>query len=68
MLSLHPAREGVLTSISSENPFLALMEAASFYLITQKLNKRYSGQQEIASKNNTYIYNSRNIVDPIKNG
>jgi hypothetical protein len=41
---------------------LALIGAAAFYLITQKLNKRYSGEQEIASEKTTPIYNSRNII------
>jgi hypothetical protein len=45
--------------ISSENGFLALIGAASFYLILQKLNKRYSGEQEIAPKKTTPIYNSK---------
>ncbi len=35
---------------------LALIGAAAFYLITQKLNKRYSGEQEIASEKTTPIY------------
>jgi hypothetical protein len=35
---------------------LALIEAASFYLISQKLNKRYSGEQEIAPEKITPIY------------
>ena len=35
---------------------LALIGAAAFYLISQKLNKRYSGEQEIASKKTTPIY------------
>ena len=39
---------------------LALIGATAFYLITQKLNKRYSGEQEIASEKTTPIYNSRN--------
>ena len=39
---------------------LALIEVASFYLILLKLNKRYSGEQEIASEKTTPIYNSRN--------
>jgi hypothetical protein len=43
--------------ISSGKLFLALIGAASFYLISQKLNKRYSGEQEIAPKKITPIYN-----------
>ena len=42
--------------ISSEKGFLALIVAASFYLIPQKLNKRYSGEQELAPKKTIPIY------------
>ena len=37
---------------------LALIGATAFYLITQKLNKRYSGEQEIASEK-SYLYISK---------
>ena len=56
-----PLKEGnVLRVILLKKDALALIGATAFYLITQKLNKRYSGEQEIASEKTTPIYNSRN--------
>jgi hypothetical protein len=53
---MKPSKRGeCFTCISPENRILALIGAASFYLILQKLNKRYSGEQEIASKK-SYLY------------